>query len=217
MKGTKLGAPGPKEFPSWMVALAGAVSLGVAMGIGRFSFTPILPLMIRDGLVELQFGSSLASANYLGYLAGAMLCMGLPRVWPSGTLVRVALSLTVVLTLGMVVHNEVLWLILRFVAGAVSAIGFVHTSRWCLTLLAKRGSLSLGSLIFVGVGLGIALSGLAVAGMAALGWASSSTWIGFGALGILLVALTWPIFGREAPPELHHRSHAAGHKSSEKE
>ena len=55
----------------WAIALAGMVSLGVAMGIGRFAFTPILPMMLADGVLDLPAASWLASANYLGYLVGA--------------------------------------------------------------------------------------------------------------------------------------------------
>jgi len=56
------------------IALAGLVALAVAMGIGRFAFTPILPMMLHDGVVDLRQASWLASTNYMGYLVGALLC-----------------------------------------------------------------------------------------------------------------------------------------------
>ena len=59
------------------IALAGMVSLAVAMGIGRFAFTPLLPLMQHAGTLTLAQGGRLARANYLGYLAGALLAMWL--------------------------------------------------------------------------------------------------------------------------------------------
>ena len=63
------------ERPSAIaIAVAGCVALAVAMGIGRFAFTPILPMMLHDGAVDLHAASWLASANYLGYLSGALLC-----------------------------------------------------------------------------------------------------------------------------------------------
>ena len=68
--GADTRSPGP-----WAIALAGMASLGVAMGIGRFAFTPILPMMLADGVLDLAAASWLASANYLGYLVGALLCM----------------------------------------------------------------------------------------------------------------------------------------------
>src|SRR2546430_13524654 len=57
------------------VALAGLAALAVAMGIGRFAFTPLLPMMQDDAGISLAQGGYLASANYLGYLAGALLAM----------------------------------------------------------------------------------------------------------------------------------------------
>jgi hypothetical protein len=58
----------------WAVALAGLVSLALAMGIGRFAFTP-LPMMLHDGTVTLAEGGALATLNYIGYLLGALLCL----------------------------------------------------------------------------------------------------------------------------------------------
>ena len=63
------------------VAVAGLVALAVAMGIGRFAFTPILPMMLHDGVVDLHAASWLASANYIGYLVGAVLCTLQPLIW----------------------------------------------------------------------------------------------------------------------------------------
>ena len=67
------GSPQPRD-ERWTTALAGMVALAVAMGIGRFAFTPILPMMLHDGLLDLPTGSWLASANYAGYLVGALAC-----------------------------------------------------------------------------------------------------------------------------------------------
>ena len=60
------------------IAWAGMAALAVAMGIGRFAFTPLLPMMLHDGVVDIAAGSWLATANYFGYLVGALLFMSLP-------------------------------------------------------------------------------------------------------------------------------------------
>ena len=57
------------------------LSLAVAMGIGRFAFTPLLPMMLHDGVIDLSAASWLATANYLGYWLGAMACALQPWVW----------------------------------------------------------------------------------------------------------------------------------------
>src|SRR5690606_17785750 len=53
-------------------------ALAAAMGIGRFAFTPLLPMMLHDGVIDIATGSWLATTNYAGYLAGALLYMALP-------------------------------------------------------------------------------------------------------------------------------------------
>ena len=62
----------PPRRSAAAVALAGLVALAVAMGIGRFAFTPILPMMQEDAGVSIAMGGWLASLNYLGYLLGAL-------------------------------------------------------------------------------------------------------------------------------------------------
>ena len=67
--------PAPRAPSSALaIALAGLVSLAVAMGIGRFAFTPLLPMMLAERTVTLAGASLLASANYFGYLVGALVC-----------------------------------------------------------------------------------------------------------------------------------------------
>ena len=55
-----------------VIALAGMVALAVPMGVGRFAFTPILPMMQLDAGLSIAAGAWLASANYLGTLMGAL-------------------------------------------------------------------------------------------------------------------------------------------------
>src|SRR5689334_6018773 len=98
----------------------GLASLAVAMGIGRFAFTPLLPLMQQDAGLSLAQGSWLATANYLGYLAGAVICIAAPPAPVRA--IRWGLVSIASFTFGMgVIHEFWLWLALRFLAGAASA------------------------------------------------------------------------------------------------
>jgi MFS family permease len=192
-----------RTFPAggpYVVALAGAISLAVAMGIGRFAFTPILPMMLHDGAISLAGGSGLATANYIGYLAGALLCMVMPRRWPATTLIRGSLAATALLTVAMALPAPLLWLPLRFLAGVMSAVALIYTSGWCLHRLTEHGRPALGGLIFTGPGAGIALSGLAASGMVLLGWHNVAAWIVFAALSALAALAIWTVFDRPAPP-----------------
>jgi len=177
------------------IAGAGAVALAVAMGIGRFAFTPLLPFMLRDGTIDLPTGSALATANYIGYLVGALACMALPRRWAPTRLLRLGLMATVILTFGMVAEQPAIWLVVRFLTGVVSALVFVLTAGWALERLAERGRASLGGLIFTGPGAGIALSGFVAMGLVGLHWSGHAGWIAFGVLALLLTLLIWPVLG----------------------
>ncbi len=187
----------------WAIALAGAVSLAVAMGIGRFAFTPLLPMMLDDGVIDLAAASWLASANYLGYLVGALLCTLQPRVWARAKglpplnppwLVRSGLCATVVLTAAMALPSAGLWPSLRFAAGVASAFVFVFTSGWCLAQLARLNATPLGGVMYAGPGAGIVISGLFASGMVAWQWRAATGWLIFGALAALLTAAVWRTF-----------------------
>ena len=189
------------------IVIAGMVALAVAMGIGRFAFTPLLPMMLADGVVGLAQASWLASANYLGYLVGALLCTLQPWLWrrfaltrpPNGpALVRAGLVATALLTLGMALPANAAWPALRFAAGVASAVVFVFTSGWCLAQFARLERPAAGALIYIGPGAGIVASGLAASvisawhGSAALGWAL------FGLLAAVLTAAVWSVFAPQA-------------------
>ena len=56
--------------PRWLVVSSGIVALAAAMGVGRFAFTPLMPLMMRDGTLSATAGAEWAAANYGGTLLG---------------------------------------------------------------------------------------------------------------------------------------------------
>jgi MFS family permease len=178
-------------------ALACMVTLAVALGIGRFAFTPLLPLMLHGGAlgqpqIDIQHGGWLASFNYAGYFAGAVSCAAL-RADPA-SMVRVGLVATVLLTLAMGVTGQFwVWALVRFVAGAVSAWTFVFASQWGLRRLAELGAHAWSGVIYTGPGVGIVGTGLLVS--VAGGYGAVPGWIGFAVIGAVLSALVWPVFG----------------------
>lgn len=182
------------------IALAGLLSLAIAMGIGRFAFTPLLPMMLADGVVDLAAAGWLASANYLGYLVGALLCTVQPWVWSrwrglppvdGPSVVRGGLLATGLLTMAMALPWAGLWPTLRFAAGVTSALVFVHASGWCLALLARRGHAALGGAMYAGPGAGIVASGLLAGAMVSWQWGAHRAWLVFGGLAFVLAALVW--------------------------
>ena len=178
-------------------ALACMVTLAVTLGIGRFAFTPLLPLMLHGAALgqpqlDIQHGGWLASFNYAGYFIGAISCAAL-RVEPA-RMVRVGLVATVLLTLAMGVTSPFwVWAVVRFVGGAVSAWTFVFASQWGLRRLAELGAHGWSGVIYTGPGVGIVGTGVLVS--VAGGYGATAGWIGFGLIGAVLSVLVWPVFG----------------------
>jgi predicted MFS family arabinose efflux permease len=173
------------------VAIAGMFAFATAIGIGRFAFTPLLPMMQKDAGLTLSMGAWLASANYLGYLVGA-----LSAIWirlTATTMLRVALISIVVLTLAMGrTHEPALWVALRALAGVASAWGLIFASASILPRLVAAGQKRLSGIVFGGVGLGMVLAGGTCLIAAGFDLSSSEIWQMLGALALVLTGLAWP-------------------------
>ncbi|BFT71058.1 YbfB/YjiJ family MFS transporter [Paenibacillus sp. P36] len=83
-----------------IVLIGGIAAMMVAMGIGRFAFTPILPMMMENHLFSPAGAGYLASSNYLGYLIGAFL-LTLVQVNNRSRLLLAGLIASIVTTWGM--------------------------------------------------------------------------------------------------------------------
>ena len=183
----------PARRSALAVALAGLVALAVAMGIGRFAFTPILPMMQEDFGVSITTGGWLASANYIGYLAGALSVIWWRIAAPTG--IRVGLATIGLSTLAMgLEHHLVVWFALRTLAGVASAWVLIYISAWSLESLAALERSALGNTVFAGVGTGIALAGGVCLWLMRAGASSTSAWIVLGVLSIVLSAVVWTMF-----------------------
>src|SRR5687768_4524472 len=110
-------------------ALAGLLALAVAMGIGRFAFTPLLPVMQAESALDVVAGGWLASANYGGYLLGGLTAVAMPLRAPSA--IRIGLGTVALSTLAMGLTSSLwAWLALRAIAGVGSAWVLVFAGAW---------------------------------------------------------------------------------------
>jgi len=184
--------PGP-AFPSaWASTLVGFAALAVAMGVGRFAFTPILPLMQEDFALSVSGGGWLATANYLGYLVGSLSAIGM-RIRPTAA-IRAGLLVIGLSTAAMgLEHRFLLWVVLRAAAGIASAWVLIFVSGWALERLALLGRSDLGGTVYSGVGAGILAAGGACLVVMALHAGSADAWLALGVISIAVTAAIWPL------------------------
>jgi MFS family permease len=180
----------PESDRRWRVVAEGAAALAVSMGIGRFVYTPILPLMHAQAGLSAESGSALATANFLGYLAGALLAIFVPALVRSALAYRAGLVVVIVsVALMGVTESHPAWFVLRLVAGLASALVFVIAVSAMLARLRAHGE-HLAGWGFGGVGAGIALSGVVVLIVRPAGtWREA--WLASAALALVLAVLAW--------------------------
>lgn len=104
---------------AWRIAFSGFIALVIVMGIGRFAFTPQVPLMLTEGQFSLTGAGLVAASNYLGYLCGSYDAMRASRriemrLW-GGVWGAVALTLLSGLVDGAYWHG-----VIRFAIGWAS-------------------------------------------------------------------------------------------------
>src|SRR5690554_121647 len=136
--------------------VGGVFALVVAMGIGRFSYTPIMPMMEEAKLLTTKAAGYLASSNYIGYFFGALLA-GVMK-WKRGkaSSLKLFLILNILSTIAMgLTTSYIFWSFLRLLSGLSSGIVFVLVSSIVLDYLAKKQRITLGGFLFSGVGIGI--------------------------------------------------------------
>jgi predicted MFS family arabinose efflux permease len=171
------------------LALGGAIALASAMGIGRFAYTPILPEMVAALRLSASEAGLIASANFAGYLIGALVAAASffapqRRGW------MLAALLTSALTTGAMAASTSLpvFVLLRFLGGFASAFALVFTSSLVLDRLSDTGRGHMAGHQFAGVGAGIAISAVLVAVLAARNVVWQMQWLACAALSILAVA-----------------------------
>jgi predicted MFS family arabinose efflux permease len=181
----------------WSVAVSGLAALALAMGIGRFAFTPILPMMQADLGVTVAQGGWLASANYAGYLIGALSAMRgdlRPRF-----AIRAGLIVTACATIAMGFEHRFLgWLILRALAGLASAWVLVYVSAWALEKLAHSRRADLAGMLYAGVGAGLVFVGAACFILLQAGASSATAWVVLGLTAVLITAVLWNVLAVDA-------------------
>jgi len=172
---------------------AGIFSLILALGVARFAYTPLLPLMQQQAGLGIAAAGWLAAINYAGYLSGALIASRISSLVLKDKLYRIGMVLAIVSTLVMgLTTNVVVWALSRYVAGLTSAAAMLLSTGLIMNWLIRHNHRSEMGIHFAGIGLGIA--GCAGAVMLFTPWLDwREQWFAFTLLGCVLLvpALRW--------------------------
>lgn len=188
--GTKLsGRSATAVNPAGLVA-GGGIALASAIGFGRFVYTPVLPAMVEGLQLTTSQAGLIASANYFGYLLGAVVSSASGHWGSRWIWLVVSLFVSAVTTGAMGLTSEIgVFLSLRFVGGLASAFVLVYVSAIILDGLAELRQPKLSTAHFAGVGLGIAASALLVSWLAAEGFDWRVAWFVSGGLSLIAAVM----------------------------
>ncbi|BBG00893.1 MULTISPECIES: YbfB/YjiJ family MFS transporter [Pseudonocardia] len=185
-----------------LFALQMAAALAGAMGVGRFVYTPILPIMHAQAGLSDELGAVLATSNYAGYLAGALAGVVVPGLlWSRRTLRGGLVVVVASLALMPLTAAPELWIALRTLGGTASAVVFVIAVSSMARALRGESGYLLGWGVG-GVGAGIALSGGVLHVLPdSASW--TNAWYLSAALAGVLAAVAWSVRvpGPAAAPE----------------
>jgi predicted MFS family arabinose efflux permease len=184
----------------WHPTLAGLSGSLVGIGLARFSYTPLLPAIIAAGWFDPADAAYLGAANLAGYLAGALLAGSFASRIATVTFLRAMMVVASVAFFADAWPIDFAWFFFwRFVSGFAGAGIMVLAATSILPHVppSRRGLVS--GAIFMGIGLGIAASGTLVPLLLRQGLMQA--WIGLGVVSLLLTAVSWHGWPKQAAPQ----------------
>lgn len=175
------------------VLTAGIFSLVLVLGVARFAYTPLLPIMQKEAGLGVAAAGWLAALNYAGYLSGALVASLISDLVLKDKLYRIGLVTAVVSTIAMgVSDNLVVWALSRFIAGLSSAAGMLLGTGLILNWLIRHNHRSELGIHFAGIGIGIASCAAVVAWMSqTLDWQEQWLILSLIACFLLVPAMHW--------------------------
>ena len=170
-----------------ILILTGIAALTIAVGIGRFSYTPILPYMISELKLTTTDAGLIASSNYLGYLLGSLIPIfpQFPKNIRSIFIYSIFISIISLFAMGLTNTFEI-FILIRFIHGVFSAFVLILGTSLIVSHVQKKGKIFLGTAHFSGVGLGMALSAIVVSYLGFLNFKWDELWFSIGILAIIL-------------------------------
>lgn len=180
----------------WRVASGGLAATFIGNGLGRFAYTPLIPVLIAAGWFSPAEASYLAAANLAGYLFGALLADRLSRAMGGTDAIRLAAAATAVSLLACGWNLGFAWYAAwRFLAGVTGGVLMVLAVPVVLAVTAPERRGRAAGVVITGIGLGITASGLIIPALASAG--PRAIWLALAAAAAALTAYIWFAVPRE--------------------
>lgn len=180
-----------KQLSPYKIVAGGFFALFLALAVGRFAFTPILPIMQSNYGFSNTIAGNIASINYLGYLLGAILSKYVKNNNTQYAIYKVSLIICILSTATMAFSHTIFsWYFWRFIIGIASGFLNVLGVAFVLQSLALLGKSHISGWMFCGVGTGIALTGIAVPALNTI-LTADQIWLGLSALSIIPFYFGW--------------------------
>lgn len=169
--------------PAWI----GCCIMCLALGLGRFAYTPLLPEMIKHHWLTHTMAGYAGAANFLGYLFGALIASSLTTIKPGTFWIKLSLYLCVASLFSCTLHTYTYWLLWwRLISGISGALLMVLTPPVIYRSVNKNQIALTSGIMFSGIGLGIIISAVIIPIIA--NYSLSLTWLTVAAIGALLTA-----------------------------
>lgn len=113
----------PAPLPEWRMLMAGLCASLVGIGLARFAYTPLLPAIINAQWFSASTAAYLGAANLAGYLAGALLGVGIARQTGTRAALRLMMVLATLAFFACALPVSFIWFFLwRFVSASPVAL-----------------------------------------------------------------------------------------------
>ena len=186
------------------VLIASVAAVIITVGIARFAYTPMIPEMMAAGVLDRSLAGLLATANYAGYLSGALLIAMIRTPALRIRCYQLGLAGAVLTTaLTGCTSNEWLWYLLRYLAGLSSACGMLIGAGLLMSWLLTRGHKPELGIFFSGLGLGIVMTAI-LAEWIRTRFSWEQQWFVYAAAALIMLLPVWywsPDYGRILPKQ----------------
>ena len=181
--------------------LAAVSAIGIALGMSRYAYTPLIPALIRDGWVSVSQAGYLGGSNCMGYLVSCLLATVLPRYLSVRIVIRMALIIAFFGVFMSSFDFGFYWLMFaRFIAGLSAAPLIVLIPSVLVSQLSDRWKKFCAGLAFAGNGLFIVFISLTLPFF--LGFDIQISWFYEAAVVVAACILVWPLTSRASAEPL---------------